>query len=58
LDLWLIGLLLTVFVVLAVVIRRESDSVERALDETTSFAGKAELMSNAERSRNLPPPPG
>ncbi len=55
-DIWLIGLFVAVFVLLAVVIRREPDSLEHALDETSSFAGKAELANNAERSRNLPPP--
>jgi hypothetical protein len=55
-DIWLVGLVIVV-VVLAIVIRREPDSLERALDETKSSSGKAELINNAERSRNLPPPP-
>jgi Tfp pilus assembly protein PilE len=55
-DIWLVGLVIVV-VVLAIVIRREPDSLERALDETKSSSGRAELNNNAERSRNLPPPP-
>jgi hypothetical protein len=55
-DIWLVGLVIVV-VVLAIVIRREPDSLERALDETWSSSGRAELTNNAERSRNLPPPP-
>jgi hypothetical protein len=55
-DVWVAGVLITVFVVLALAIRRQPDPLERALDDTTTFAGKSELTNNADRSRNLPPP--
>jgi hypothetical protein len=54
-DLWVAGLLVAVFVLLALAIRRQPDPLERSLDDTKSFAAKAELTSNADRSRNLPP---
>jgi hypothetical protein len=55
-DLWIAGLVIIVFVVLVLAIRRQPDPLERALDDTKGFAAKAELTDNAERSRNLPPP--
>ena len=54
-DLWVVGLLVAVFVVLALAIRRQPTPLDRTLDDTKSFAAKAELTSNADRSRNLPP---
>jgi hypothetical protein len=55
-DLWIAGPLFIVFVVLVLAIRRQPDPLERALDDAASPAAKAELTSNADRARNLPPP--
>jgi hypothetical protein len=55
-DVWGAGLAVIVFVVLVLAIRRQPDPLERALDDAASPAARAELTSNADRARNLPPP--
>lgn len=45
------------FVILASLIRREPDPIERALRGVRGAKAKSELTENAERSRHIPPPP-
>lgn len=56
-DPWVIGAAIVVFVALSLAIRRRPGPADRALDDATSFAAKAELNANMERTRNVPPPP-
>lgn len=55
-DAWLIGLLILVFVILAVLIPRQDGHVEHSLDQMKSPSANAELNANIERARNVPPP--